>query len=137
MKAYCIAVFAICSIVLTTVFIMMLDSCVAIKDPTSDLKGYAFKKYSSYEYFKQEEEKDLIKASSKESPRKELTDDEFKKRWNLFKEVSVADVVHSAKESLYHGEKNTFIAFTILLLFHLGLYRKFVLKASTPVVSHR
>jgi ABC-type dipeptide/oligopeptide/nickel transport system permease component len=116
-----ISVFAL-AITLLTFF----GSVRAYGDPESNLSGYEYKKYLSFEYYKQQEQeyntdkKNMNYLAS-------LSDSDWKSRWNLHRETSIAEVIHKEKSSFFE-EFIYFIVFSILLGLHFYLYRRFVIR---------
>lgn len=131
MKAYCVSVMTICTLGLAITLIFMGDSIMTINDPGGSLTGTAYKKYSNFEYFKQEEQKEIQKNTDAKlgTVGAKTPEINWQEKWIHHKDLSIAAKTHEAKYSLYHSELITFLIFGVFLGVHFFLYRKFIVEA--------
>lgn len=126
MRAYTISIMTICTFTLAITFLTLLGSIRTYVDPESDLSGYEYKKYLSFEYYKQQE---LEFNTDKKNPLylASLTEENWKDRWTLHRETAIAETLHKEKSAFFYEFIYLFL-FSLLLVIHIYLYKKFSVK---------
>lgn len=126
MKPYSVSIMVISVFALAITLLTFFGSARAYIDPESNLSGYEYKKYLSFEYYKQQEQeyntdkKNMNYLAS-------LSDADWKSRWKLQRETSIAEVLHKEKANFFE-EFIYFVVFSLLLGLHLYFYRRFVVR---------
>jgi hypothetical protein len=109
---------------LAITLITFIGSVKTYADPESNLSGYEYKKYLNFEYYKQQEQE--FNADKKNlNYLAGLSDSDWKSRWNLHREMAIAEVLHKEKSSFF-SDAIVFVVFSLLFGLHFYLYRRFV-----------
>ncbi len=122
MRIYILGMITMSSFVSLICLVMILTYTVDILNPESELKQNEYKEHISYEYYKQNE----IKRNSDNKSTidlTKLTEEEWQKRWELSKKLSLKQIVHASKSSLI-ATAITMICFSLILIIHIALYRR-------------
>lgn len=112
----------ICSIIVAIVSLCFMIDLVNFYNPEVAIEGSDYKKFISFEYFKQQELKNSI--DSKYGPDlTKLTEVEWNARWDMFKNVTLLEEKHDAKVDILE-EIASLIFFLAFFLGHFYLYRR-------------
>lgn len=122
MRLYSLGMIIFCSFSALVTLIVMLSSSIDLYNPEGELKHSEYKEHISYDYYKQQE---LKRYSDNKSgiDLSKLTENDWEKRWKLSKELSIKQIIHAQKSSLFNSSV-VFISFFILLVIHIVLYRR-------------